>query len=336
MTENSNITENDRTKKIIIIALLALSCLLSAYLLVNIPENKVEYLSSLGQADTLIMRELHDFNIKKSQIHTWSIKVNKKFSRKIYDISLPPGFSKTYLHAEINRRLEPYGIICPAKVYFPEKNMDIEVYYKGTVIRTLRLKTDTTFKMQQSPGTILAYFNQQPSSTLLQKYKSIDQTLPVVFHISKATEGRDWMDALKLKNQPVIFWIQKNFEYHNTSNRSDWVLNRQLKILNQIVHDPTILIAPSLNKHAKNIIEKDGEILGISVVRPGHIILDQEADSPSYFDQEIKKFQQKAKKGKRPVLLIKGSLNNYKLLYNKLPVLKKGGLVLVPPIIDHY
>ncbi|HKJ34666.1 MAG TPA: hypothetical protein VKA34_22775 [Balneolales bacterium] len=336
MSENNYDTGSDRIKKIIIIVLLLLSCFISIYLLLQIPDNNTSKLESLSQADTLIMRELHAFDIHQKQIHIWSVKVNKKFSRKIYDIALPPEFSKTFLHAELNRRLEQYGVQTPAHVYFPEKNMDIEIYYKGTVIRTLRLKTDTSLVMHRYPGTILAYFNHQPDPNLIQQFRSIGETLPIVFHVTKATEGRNWVDALKLKNQPIIYWIQKNFEYHDTHNRSDWYLNRQLKILNKIVSNPTILITPNLDETTKNMIEKDGEVLGLSIIRPGHTIFDDKPDDQLQFKQGIQKFSKDATEGKRPILLIKASQNTFKWVFNTLPELKKGGLVLVPPIIDHY
>jgi hypothetical protein len=336
MAENDINILADKKKKNIIIFLLVVSCITCVFLLSYLPSTQSRHLKDIAQTDTLISRELSDFNIKPAQIHVHTLKVNNTFHRKIYDISLPPGFSKTYLHADLTRKLDPYDVKTPARLHLTDNDMDIELYYDGTVIRTLKLKTDTTFNMHRSPGSILVYFNHKPTSRLIHKFKTLGESVSFVFRVKTATQGRDWLDALHLKNLSVIYWIQKDFEYHNTHNRSDWYLNNQLKILKKLVSRPAILIAPTIDEQTRDMIQKDGELLGLSIVRTDYILYNGQQLTQPEFNNELQKFSKLAYNGRRPVLLIKASGDSYDWLVNQLPDLKKGGLVLVPPIIDHY
>jgi hypothetical protein len=336
MAENDNNILADRGKKNVIIFLLVISCITCVFLISYLPATQSRHLKDIAQTDTLISRELSEFNIKPVQIQVHTLKVNNTFHRKIYDISLPPGFSKTYLHADLARKLDPYDVKTPARLHLSDSDMDIELYYQGTVIRTLKLKTDTAFNMHRNPGSILVYFDQKPTSRLINKFKTLGESLSFVFRVKTATQGRDWLDALNQKNLSVIYWIQKDFEYHNTHNRSDWYLNKQLKILKKLVSRPAILITPTIDDQTRDMIQKDGELLGLSIVRTDYILFNGHQLTQPEFNSELQKFSKLAYNGRRPVLLIKASIDSYDWLVNQLQGLKKSGLVLVPPIIDHY
>ena len=82
-----------------------------------------------------------NFNIPPQQIQTEPVFSDSIFSRKLYHVEVPNYLSKTQLHAELNQIFYDYSIRTPARVYFPEKNIDIHLLYKGIIIRTIRLKT---------------------------------------------------------------------------------------------------------------------------------------------------------------------------------------------------
>ena len=72
--------------------------------------------------------------------------------RSVYEIKVPPFFSKTSFHLALNHQLQIYNIESPAKVLFPEENMHIHLIYNGTIFRTIRLTTNRIQKNTEDNG----------------------------------------------------------------------------------------------------------------------------------------------------------------------------------------
>lgn len=123
--------------------MLALSCVISSLILAASPSQKNYLLDTTAQLDSLLNVHIHNSLITPSQVRVSSIQVDTILTRKEYRIRVPSRFSKTMFHIGLHDDLNRFDIETPAKILFPSRDMHIYVYNKGTVLRTLRLTTDT-------------------------------------------------------------------------------------------------------------------------------------------------------------------------------------------------
>ncbi|MFD2532813.1 hypothetical protein [Gracilimonas halophila] len=129
--------------KIVVTTLLALSCVISSVILAASPSHKSFNLDTAAQLDSLLNVHIHNSLITPQQVRVSSIQVDTSLTRKEYRLRVPSRFSKTMFHIGLHDDLNRFDIETPAKILFPSRDMHIYVYYKGTVLRTIRLTTDT-------------------------------------------------------------------------------------------------------------------------------------------------------------------------------------------------
>lgn len=126
-----------------ITTLLALSCVISGVILAASPSHKNYNLDTTAQLDSLLNVHIHNSQITRPQVRVSSIQVDTVLTRKEYRLRVPSRFSKTMFHIGLHQDLNRFDIETPAKINFPSRDMHIYVYSEGTVLRTLRLTTDT-------------------------------------------------------------------------------------------------------------------------------------------------------------------------------------------------
>lgn len=327
----------ENKKKKLIVALLLISTIICLILLVNLHPVVHKQLTSLSEADSLVTQEFRAFDITKKQIRIENIHVNKKFTRKIYIVDLPARFSKTFLHAELNYKLFPYGIQDPAVVHLPGGNMDIQLAYGGDIIRTIKLVSDTSIKYRRYPASILAYFNQKPSAGLIKNIEDLGNRLPVVLKVKDASQAKTWYNDIKNMNTHVIFWINNNGPIQNSDDDEvNWHLNEQLKTLSKIFRNPTVLVNPSADDQTRTLIDKDSQHLGINYVNAKNAIVVNTEEGRFHFERQLQQFMRLAEQNVRPVMLISATDESFTWLENSIQRFKKSGLTLVPPITDHH
>ncbi len=129
--------------KKIITALLLVSCIVSGIILMASPTKKIYRLQNTQQLDSLLNLHFKEANILDSHIRTAAIQVDSNLLRKEYRIIVPSRFSKTMFHATLHKTLYSYDVSLPARVHLPSHDMNIYIYYQDTILRTLRLTTDT-------------------------------------------------------------------------------------------------------------------------------------------------------------------------------------------------
>lgn len=332
--EEELVDPSENKKKKLIVALLLISSLTCVILLLKMTPVVHKRLTSLGEADTLISQEFRAFNIKKIQIRVRNIHVNKKFTRKVYIVDLPIQFSKTFLHAELNYKLYPYGIKDPAIVRLPEGNMVIQLAYGGDIIRTIDLVSDTSIKYRRYPASILAYFNQKPSTELVRNIEGMGNRLPVVLKVNDVSQAKTWYGDIKRMNTSVIFWFNDTGTFPNSNDEIDWHLNEQLKTLSKIFKNPTVLVNPSAGEQTRTLIDKDSQHLGINYVNAKNAIVVNGKEGQLHFERQLQKFMRLAEQNVRPVMLINATDESFTWLKNSIHRFKKSGLTLVPPITD--
>ncbi|MFN1835865.1 hypothetical protein AB2B38_011440 [Balneola sp. MJW-20] len=125
-----------------ITALLALSCIASAVMLVHTPVNNARSIQTMDGLDSVIVATLSDHNIQRAHYRVSSTPLDTVFTRKTYRVRVPQRFSKTLLHYDLNKRIHGSGFESPSKVTLPEKDLDIYLYKYNSVVRTIRVYTD--------------------------------------------------------------------------------------------------------------------------------------------------------------------------------------------------
>lgn len=143
------------TRRKLIVLLLALSCLLSLYLLWNTTPEVPRRLTHTSQVDSLITITLQDLNIPRSQVRKQDLTVDSIFTRSVYHIRVAPNFSKTTLHYSLKQELWPYRVETIAKVEFPERQMQMHLLYNDQIYRTLVIDEDEDLTLQSKQPEIL-------------------------------------------------------------------------------------------------------------------------------------------------------------------------------------
>ncbi len=97
--------------------------------------------SELMDLNELIETKLIEDPVIGSNYRTYKIEVDSSFTRTVYRVPVPPSFSKTVFHFDLHKSLTDLKLASPAKVLFPEKDMNIYVYDGNTIRSTIRLIT---------------------------------------------------------------------------------------------------------------------------------------------------------------------------------------------------
>ena len=85
-------------KKVVLVLLLTLACLSTAYLLISTPTTTPMRITSQEQLDELIQQGLQEQGVSKNHYRVYTAVQDSLFTRNVYQIDTPPGFSKTTLH----------------------------------------------------------------------------------------------------------------------------------------------------------------------------------------------------------------------------------------------
>lgn len=131
--------------------MLALSCIISGFILADTEVKQKQYLSSAAELDSVLMQSVYDSGILPEHRSVRLIRIDSAFTRKLIRLKVPGTFSKTLYHIDLQNRLQPFGFDTPAAVEFPDRDMNIHIYYKDTIFRTIRLQTDTGLDSLYNP-----------------------------------------------------------------------------------------------------------------------------------------------------------------------------------------
>lgn len=285
-------------------------------------EDSSKTLRSLAQADSLIQNVLTDFNINEKQIQLTTTRVDSNFRRKTYHVGLPYSFSKTQFHAELNSNLHEYSIETPARVTFPEQNVDIHLTYKGTVFRTISLQTDPELVAKQSQASILVAFDQLPDDGLLTSLESMGEPIPIVLKIENPAQAQDFGKQLNSSYNQILFWLQskdgKDLTRINTN-----AAKQKLKQLEDVMPEAAILQLHNNKTHQRLV--RNTNLTFIKVDNP--LLLNEQLGKASFFE-ELHKLRTSRE---TLTAIINGNKTTISWLQEKLPELKKTGVTLISP-----
>ncbi|WP_138430456.1 hypothetical protein [Fodinibius saliphilus] len=284
-----------------------------------------KHLQSFAQADSLIQTELSNFNIPQRQVRISTINVTPDFSRKSYQLGVPYQFSKTHFHAELNKRFHFYSVETPARVTFPQEDMDIHLVYKGTVIRSISLQTDPDLAYRRDQASLLISFDEMPGEPVIDQIQQYGEPIPIVLKIDNPMQANDWRKKLGSRYNRIIFWLQNHDgEDLIKVNRSTAI--DKIKQLQQVLPETTMMYLSSSEKSSakKELIEQTKMSF---VDADNALILHSDMGKGAF----IKKLENLTKPDTPSIALISGNEITLSWLTEKLPELKKSGVDIIPP-----
>ena len=130
------------TKKVWVVALLAISCLTAFVLNLKLVPAEPQKLTDQTQIDSLISVTIQELNIPPEQLRIQTIEHDSLFKRQNYHIKVRPGFSKTGFHYQLHQHLYPYDVETYGEVFFPERDIRLHLLFNDTIHRSIFLETD--------------------------------------------------------------------------------------------------------------------------------------------------------------------------------------------------
>lgn len=319
----------EQKKKQLIAILLFVACIISGYLFINTPGAGVLKLQSLAQADTLIMEELDNFNIADDQIRVVTTRVDSNFSRKTYWVRVPPQFSKTQLHAELNKTFHQYSVSTPAKVIFPHKDINIHLQLNDTIIRTIKLQSDPSLTISKKRASLLLVFDDIPDGDLLSELKSLGEPFYLVLKVENPIQANQFRDELTRKYSRVIYWLQ-----HHGGNMPEvraHEVRAVLKQMKEIMPEETFLYLPDSNNLSTDSNHRLFTQSGLQLVLLQNPVIFENNLGKSAFIDKLDTFAHQASTQDHPVALVMADKSVINWIKERLPILKKNGLDFVPP-----
>ncbi|MDZ7682255.1 MAG: hypothetical protein U5J63_11235 [Fodinibius sp.] len=317
----------EQKKKRLIVFLLLISCVISGIMLFTASEEGSRQLRNLAQADSLIQQELAAFNISDEQIRLSSTRIDSSFRRKTYHIGLPYQFSKTQFHAELNSRLHPYGVKTPAQVTFPERNVDIHLLYRGTVIRTLALQTDPELVMNRNHMSLLFVFDQLPKTELINRIANLGEPIPIAIKIENPMQANEIRK--QMTNYPrLLFWLQNREGKDLIRNNTETAVTK-LRQIQEVLPSAHILQF----QYSKKIRRKIAEETDLTFISAANALMLHRGIGKASFFEELHKLQANRN---HSIAVITGNETTISWLEEKLPELKKAGTTLIPPPQTNY
>lgn len=320
----------EKNKKRTIALLLLVSCLTSIFLLAYTPGPQSEILRSFALADSLIYQNLYDFSVSEEQIKVRTIKVDSNLTRKKYRVAVPPGFSKTQLHHELNRALYPYQVNTPAEVIFPYKDFRIHLLYEQTIFRSITLTTDPQLSLNRNFGSILIAFESVPSQDLIEDVIAFGEPISIALIVKNPMEANELKSRLTEKYAHIIFWLQDKDGNNIPGGASSRMLPK-LQHLQDAVPNAGVLSFKNLKETVMDEYRQIFSKTDLQYIDASNaVLLDANLGRPA-FRQELNKFALRAQNYQRPLAIVMGSKQSLNWLKSGLSDLKKSGLQIVPP-----
>ncbi len=314
----------------IVVALLLL-CIAASATLLYFPDLVMsEEPASLERIDQIIESELTEFNVRRSQIAERDAGVSDGFNRKILRVSVSQDFSNTFLHSELAYRLRAIGVIAPATVNLPDGEMNIHIYWRNTVVRTLELRQNVTVNRNQSPGAILLIAESFPSSDVLKRITQMGEPVRLILKSDNTDVILNWLQKTPRNMKPPLILLDHGSYVSGLSEeRFDRYVADVTRISKQSSNASLILIESGgiIADRRLNRLRRTGTHL-VNVHEPMWIKAPTERET---FRADLQKFVFASRAGEMPVLILPASAEMIDWLKEDLVNYKKGGLMLAEP-----
>lgn len=324
-----------KRKKYIITILLAVSCLLTGWLLLSYSSSETQSIHSLNEVDSLLQKHFRQFNINDSLITQVHHQVDSSFLRKEYLVDVPPSFSKTQFHAVLNRSLYPYDVKTPARQDLSNQSMNIYLHYRNTIIRSVHLQMDPALLKHNQPASILVIFSEPPSSAMLERLISYGEPVIMVLTVNTALRAHELKAQYESQYDHMAFWfVQRNKSslLDSSVRRSDL---KPIKRFGELAPESQVLshLSPRAKSDDTKSILSNSSLRFIPTKNAMQFKQSQRHES---LEQMMNRFEQKAENGGHPILMLHHRGNLLQRLHKYILKFKKKGLELVPPPSNTY
>lgn len=301
--------------------MLACSCLTGIVLLASHNTGSKTYKASVAELDSLIQDELDIFNIRSRQITQRTVEVDSLFSRKIVNVDLPLGLSRTFFHTELAQRVNKAGWKSRGRVEFPERDITMEIISENTLVRTIHLRRDTTARRLISPATVLVYFDDAPDPDDIARLQSLGDPIGILLRGDNPNRLKSRYEYLEDYPYLTGFWPAEGTEV-TTDLTGSFIAE-----LRSVQRRPVLFSLSPADRSAGSNITPVSWIIAEQAAMAGR------EHGRQAFNRDMRAFSRRAVRGERPVLLIKGTSETLLWLKDAIYDFKKGGLVLTPPTI---
>ncbi len=318
------------TNRKLIVAVLLIACSIVSILLLRQQSGNTKQLIGLNKADSLIVTACNSFNISKSAYHVETIPVTPHFKRKIWHISLPVNLSQTFFHYDISQLFDPYNIQTPAKVNLKDGTMDIELYYKDTVIRTIALHNDTNSVRYDMPASIVLFFNQRPNEKITDQIRSLGEPVLIAFKTDRVVQTDSWLHVPGIEDFNIAYWIEPSSSPDQDSE-DRWYRGEQIRNLAKMIHHPQILVGPDNSNDQLKQWTDICKTHGFRMIDATDALWISQDTSTHSLVNIIRRFYKQASLGHHPILMMAADQVNLSELKHTIPAYRKRGLVILPP-----
>lgn len=315
-------------KKKLIAYLLAAACLVSG-LFLSIEETDT-LSKSTAKVDSLLLSELHAFNIPPGKIRQNRIDVTENFYRKNYTVNLPAGVSKTWVHSEISRKLYDHDMTTWATVDFPERDMNIHVLSDHTIIRTIEMIRDTSYVRFIHPAVVMFYFDKRPDESLLNRLSTIPEPITLVLRVRTSAQAREWSSMVKSTGHNWYFWMIDDDQLPGADFNESLFLEQSRLIADASTQTGLLFFHSTSFVPGRSFLGKLEE-QRINLVKADNSGVISRLSGRQQFDEEFRNFTRKAMQGRHPTALIQASEDNLDWFLSSRNTLKKGGIMLTYP-----
>jgi len=287
-------------------------------------------LTSLTELDDIIKDELIEFNIKQSQIQTRTVDEQLGFGRLIYRVDVPENFSKTFFHSELSRRLYPFEVRTPSIVNLPSKDLNIHVYWRNTIVRTLELRSSSDLSRNMNPGTIILETTVAPSRELLQRIELIGEPIRIVYRSDNTDVLLSWLQSTPRTMKPPLIHLDYNSGVAGLPDeRFDRYISDVSRMVKQSSNTSLILIEQGgfvASSRLQRLLRT-----GVHVTRVQNPLYVSGNTDRDTFNELLQTFVRETRVGNRPVFVIPAIMTYIEWLQEDLIRYKKGGLHLTEP-----
>ena len=323
--------KSEQRKKKVILWLLILSCIISGVILINTTSPDDSRIRELAEVDSLIVSELKQFNILSDQISVHSIAIDSLFTRKVYEVSVPRDFSKTHLHYSLNRELLPYEINTPARVQFPEQDLNIHLLLNETVFRTLRLQTDTAAVTRKLSAHIFFRFEELPSQELIDEIIRLGEPTPLVLAVASPLQADEWQQQVSKLYTRISYELRPD-EATGTDPWSDpAVIVKRLEQLNNVDRNARVLLYRNAIDPLAPATKRKLSTTGVRFFDVSDAEIIDGSGGRRQFEQQMNQLMRRAAAGESPVAVINGDERTLRWLHELLPQMRKRGLYITVP-----
>jgi hypothetical protein len=319
-----------KQKKWVVLLLIA-ACIFTGALLLTTEPLVVKKLERVSQIDSLITQTFDLMNISDRQVRRRTIQIDSVFSRQVYTVDLPRGFSKTQLHYEMDKVLRPYKIETPAKVIFPERDMHIHLLYRDTIHRSVILRTDTNLMMHRDLISLVVSFDRRPSNQVLDRIIALGEPIRVAVKAQNIVDNLEMMRELRRQYPQLDWWLlDRNGNNYERTAQMD-AFQQELNRLSQIDPVASVLFFNPYDGNTPQNMRNRLRGTNVQLLEISNTVYLTSLDDERVVRNTTNQVLELAREGGSPVLILNGTDANIRNLQAFIVELKREGARLRSP-----